>query len=220
MVVSLSESQGKFISLEGGEGTGKSTQARRLQAWLTQGGIDTILTREPGGSPHAECLREMLLSGRVAPFGTDAEALVFAIARADHVVRTIRPALDAGTWVICDRYIDSTRAYQGTAGVPEGRIRELETIAAGETIPDLTIILDIPVKEGLKRANARNDISDRFERDDLKIHEARRQAFLHIANAEPTRCVSLDASGTEDEVFSKICDAVSDRLRIIVRGSG
>ena len=220
MAVSPSGSRGKFISLEGGEGTGKSTQARRLQAWLAERGIDATLTREPGGSPHAECLRELLLSGRVAPFGTDAEALVFAIARADHVAQTIRPALDVGTWVICDRFIDSTRAYQGTAGVPGDRIRELETIAAGDTLPDLTIILDIPVEEGLRRASARNEGSDRFEKDDLTIHEARRQAFLSIAKAEPNRCVCLDASGAENRVFGRICDAVSDRLQISVRGNG
>lgn len=204
--------RGQFISLEGGEGAGKSTQARRLQGWLADNGIGAIITREPGGSPHAECLRDILLSGRVKPFGSDAEALMFAVARADHVVETINPALDAGTWVICDRFIDSTRAYQGSAGVTDERIRDLETLATGGTIPDLTIILDLPVSEGLKRARSRRTSVDRFENDDTSIHEARRQAFRQIARTEPARCVLVDASRTEDDVFLSIRNAVTKRL--------
>jgi len=165
---------GVFITLEGGEGAGKSTQARLLQSWLGDMGLNVMLTREPGGSPNAESLRDLLLGGRVAPFGSDAEALVFAVARADHVIETIRPALERGCWVICDRFIDSTRAYQGSAGVPDERIAELETIAAGKTMPDLTLILDLPVKDGLARAGGRNMSLDRFEADTIAVHQARR----------------------------------------------
>ena len=208
--------RGCFISLEGGEGVGKSTQAHRLKVWLAKRGIDAILTREPGGSPKAECLRELLLEGRVAPFGNDAEALVFAIARADHVEATIRPALDAGTWVICDRFIDSTRAYQGSAGVPKHRIAELEKLATGGTIPDLTIILDLPAEVGLSRARGRAAAGetdmDRFESDETETHERRRQAFRKIAALEPDRCALIDAAGNEDAVFREIADVVAARL--------
>jgi len=210
--VNPTDARGRFISLEGGEGAGKSTQARRLQAWLAEKGIEAILTREPGGSPQAECLRTLLLSGRAAPFGSDAEALIFAIARADHVATTIRPALEAGKWVICDRFIDSTRAYQGSAGVSESRIRQLESLAIDGTMPDLTIILDLPATEGLKRANARNAGMDRFESDDIAIHETRRQAFHRIALAEPDRCILVDASRAENDVFDSVRSAVTDRL--------
>ena len=172
---------GVFITLEGGEGAGKSTQARLLQSWLNDRDIEVVLTREPGGSANAECLRDLLLAGRVAPFGSDAEALVFAVARADHVIETIRPALERGNWVICDRFIDSTRAYQGSGGVPARRIAELETIAAGETMPDLTLILDLPVEDGLARAGGRNMSLDRFEADAIAVHQARRNVFLQIA---------------------------------------
>jgi dTMP kinase len=205
------DGRGLFITLEGGEGAGKSTQARRLKSWLAGFGIDVVLTREPGGSPNAECLRDMLLGGRIAPFGSDAEALVFAIARADHVQETIRPALAAGQWVICDRFIDSTRAYQGGAGVAKTRIADLEAIAIGETRPDLTLILDLPAKEGLARAGARA-APDRFEADALSVHEARREMFLQIAKQEPDRCTVIDAEADEQSVFDQIRTIVSDRL--------
>jgi len=204
--------KGIFITLEGGEGAGKSTQARLMQAWLEGLGTEVILTREPGGSSKAECLRDLLLGGRVAPFGTDAEALVFAVARADHVIETIRPALDRGAWVICDRYIDSTRAYQGSAGVPAERIAELEAIAAGPTLPDLTLILDLAVEDGLTRAGGRSNSLDRFETDTLAVHQARREVFRAIAHEEPVRCELVDASGNETAVFAKIQSVMRDRL--------
>ena len=210
--MSADERSGRFITLEGGEGAGKSTQAHLLQSWLAGRGIKTVLTREPGGSPNAECLRDLLLGGRVAPFGSDAEALVFAIARADHMAETIQPALKRGDWVICDRFIDSTRAYQGSAGVPLERIHELEVIATGGTMPDLTIILDLPVDQGLARAGARNPERDRFEADTLKVHEARRQAFRRIAEAEPARCAVVDAAMQEGRVFDAIKAILVDRL--------
>lgn len=204
--------RGVFITLEGGEGAGKSTQARLLQSWLSGNDYDVVVTREPGGSPNAECLRELLLGGRVAPFGSDAEALAFAIARADHVIETIRPALDRGAWVICDRFIDSTRAYQGAAGVPAKRLAELEAIAVGETMPDLTLILDLAAEEGLARASGRNAAPDRFEADALAEHRVRRDIFLRIAADEPGRCVVIDASKPEAEVFDEIRSIMRARL--------
>jgi dTMP kinase len=183
-----------------------------MQSWLDDEGCEVVLTREPGGSPNAECLRELLLGGRVAPFGSDAEALVFAIARADHVAETIRPALDRGAWVICDRFIDSTRAYQGSAGVAADRIEELEAIAVGQTMPDLTLILDLPVEDGLARANGRDASPDRFEADTLAVHRMRREVFLKIAENEPVRCAVIDARQPEAEVFEQIRSVVRTRL--------
>ena len=204
--------RGRFITLEGGEGAGKSTQARRLADWLREKGVDVVLTREPGGSPRAELLRELLLSGRVKPFGPDAEALIFAIARADHVAETIAPELATGTWVICDRFIDSTRAYQGSAGASSERLDQLDEIAVGRLRPDLTLVLDLPPELGLQRIRGRNQPTDRFETDGLAAHEARRGAFLAIAGAEPDRCVLIDAAVSETEIAEKIRSAVAERL--------
>ena len=216
--MSAARDRSQFITLEGGEGAGKSTQARLLKSWLADLGVEAILTREPGGSPKAECLREMLLGGQIAPFGVEAEALVFAIARADHVRETIRPALSTGIWVICDRFIDSTRAYQG-AGVSQARLAELEAIAIGETRPDLTLILDLPAKEGLARAGARDPEPDRFEADALSVHESRRSVFLEIAKAEPDRCAVVDARANEQAVFDRIRTLVRNRLGAALPGN-
>ena len=153
------------------------------------------MTREPGGTATAEAIRRLLLSGLAAKLGGEGEATLFAAARADHVERLIRPALGAGRWVLCDRFTDSTRVYQGaTGGVDAGLIRALERVAVGETRPDLTIILDVPAEVGLRRAASRSGggTPDRFEGDDLGVHEARRQAFLDIAGREPQRCVVID----------------------------
>ena len=204
--------RGRFITLEGGEGAGKSTQAARLAEWLRGQGIDVLITREPGGSPGAEALRELLLAGGVAPFGAEAEALVFALARADHLARTIRPALERGAWVISDRFADSTRAYQGAAGVAPAYMDRLDAIAIGETRPDLTLILDLPPQSGLQRMRKRDRPVDRFEADELQVHEARRRVFLDIAAREPGRCVVIDASGGEDEVAAAIRAATMERL--------
>ena len=205
-------SRGRFITLEGGDGTGKSTQARRLADRLRGTGHDVVLTREPGGSPAAEAIRSLLLDGTVAPFGPWAEALFFAVARADHMNRTIRPALADGRWVVSDRFMDSTRAYQGAAGVPRAEIDRLEWVAVGEDRPDLTLILDLPAELGLRRAVARGAVVDRYESDALAIHEARRAAFMAIAAAEPARCSVVDASGDEDTVAAAIDAAVEERL--------
>jgi dTMP kinase len=204
--------RGRLVTLEGGEGTGKSTQAALLAEWLRGLGLDVIVTREPGGSPRAETLRELLLGGRVAPFGAEAEALVFALARAEHMAETIRPALDAGRWVVSDRFMDSTRAYQGTAGVAGEVLDRLETIAVGADRPDLTLVLDLPADEGLARMRGRGAAPDRFESDAVAAHEARRRAFLHIAAREPERCVVIDASGEEAAVAAAIRAAVTARL--------
>lgn len=204
--------RGRFITLEGGEGTGKSTQARRLAEALRGAGREVVLTREPGGSPAAEAIRDLLLDGTVAPFGPAAEALMFAVARADHMRRTIRPALADGVWVVCDRFIDSTRAYQGAAGVPRAEIDRLEALAIGADRPDLTLILDLPPELGLRRMRARGAAADRYEADTTAVHEARRAAFLTIAAAESERCAVIDASGDVEAVAEAIGAAVAARL--------
>jgi len=209
--------RGLFITLEGGEGCGKSTQAWRLLDFLKETGREVVMTREPGGSPEAETIRQLLLSGLVKPFGPDAEALFFAVARRDHVHTVIRPALEIGTWVISDRFADSTRAYQGTAGASSEKLDRLEEIAVGETRPDLTLILDLDPEEGLRRAAMRS-LADRFEADVLEIHAARRQAFLDIAAADPERCVVIDASVGEEEVAAAIRAAVAERLGLAAPG--
>lgn len=206
---------GLFITLEGGEGTGKSTQARRLAQWLRDLGRDVVETREPGGSPGAEAVRHVLLSGAAQPLGPAAEALLFAAARADHVDRLIRPALAAGRDVVCDRFIDSTRVYQGAVGaVAPGLLDALEALAAGATRPDLTLILDVPPETGLARAAARGKgaVADRFEKEGADYHAAVRAAFLARAAAAPERCVVVDATGDADAVAHAVVRMVADRL--------
>jgi dTMP kinase len=207
---------GRFITLEGGEGAGKSTQARKLAEKLEPLGVAVLLTREPGGSPGAEILREVILSGRAAPFGAAGEAILFSAARIDHVDRTIKPALERGAWVICDRFADSTRAYQGAAGhLDPALIASLERVAIGSVRPDLTLILDLAAEKGLARAAARRGDkagADRFEREGLAFHQTLRQAFLEIARAEPKRCAVIDADRSPDEVAQAIWACVRGRL--------
>ena len=205
--------RGRFITLEGGEGAGKSGHAVKLAEWLKGEGIDVIVTREPGGSPRAEALREMLLTGRFAARGPETEALVFALARADHLATRIRPALTAGTWVICDRFMDLTRAYQGSAGVGSDLLDLIDAIVVGEDRPDLTLVLDVPAALGLERARKKKPAPDRFESDGLALHEARRQAFLDIATREPKRCVVVDATRDKPAVAAAIREAVTERLK-------
>ena len=212
--------RGRFITFEGGEGAGKSTQSGLLAAWLAKQGVEVIQTREPGGSPRAEVLRELLLSGLVAPFGPEAEALLFAVARADHMKETIRPGLESGSWVICDRFIDSTRAYQGAGGVGPEEINRLEKLAVGADRPDLTVILDLPAVVGLYRARSRSGPVDRFEADDIAVQENRRKIFLDIARIELERCVVIDASQTPDQVAKSVQDAVKARLGAYLPDSG
>jgi dTMP kinase len=206
---------GRFITFEGGEGSGKSTQAAILADRLERAGRPILATREPGGSPAAEEIREVLLSGQVAPMGPLAEAVLFSIARADHVDNAIKEALQQGAWVICDRFFDSTRAYQGvTAGVPRGLINALERITVGALSPDITFILDIPPEEGLARAQERAEGADpdRFEGQQLMVHERIRRAFLDIADEEPERCIVVDARQPEAMVAEDVWEAVLQRL--------
>lgn len=209
---------GKFITLEGGEGAGKSTQARLLHNRLGGLGIKSLLTREPGGSPRAEAIREMLLSGKAKALGPTGEAVLFYVARDSHLELTIRPALARGTWVVCDRFHDSTRAYQGAAGgVPIAALDALERIIIGSTQPNLTLLLDLPAEEGLKRATERAKAAgetgaDRFEAMSLRFHENLRREFLEIAQSEPERCVVINAGRPIDEVAEAVWAAVEQRL--------
>lgn len=213
---------GKFITLEGGEGAGKSTQARLLAERLRGVGHDVIETREPGGTKRGEKIRELLLSGDAEQYGQMGEAILFCAARDDHVRDVIRPALDRGDWVICDRFSDSTAAYQGAAGgVRPTLLRALNRVAVGETRPDLTLILDLPPEAGLKRAQARNEDKaqdkdkahvDRFEGMGQRFHEALRAGFLKIAADAPNRCVVIDAQQAESAVAEEVWDAVVERL--------
>jgi dTMP kinase len=207
--------RGRFITFEGGEGTGKSTQSGLLAKRLRGFAIGVVQTREPGGSLGAEIIRHVLLSGAAKPLGPDAEAVLFAAARADHIKTKILPALEDGQWVICDRYIDSTRVYQGAAGNVDPRvISGLERLVAGDVLPDLTLILDIDPQIGLARAAARrNDANvDRFEEEKLDFHVKLRDAYREIAAANPDRCVLIDATGTPDVVAAAIWKVVSQRL--------
>lgn len=210
---------GRFITFEGGEGVGKTTQIRRLAQALNAVGIETVVTREPGGSPGAEALREVLLSGGAKPYGPFAETILFSAARIDHLDVTIRPALTAGKWVLCDRFLDSTRAYQGVLGeVDAGLIRSIERIVVGKTMPDLTLILDMPAREGLARARARSGQADRFESEGLIFHERLRHAFQALAQAEPQRCVLIDAARPPDAVAADIFSVTEQRLGL--KGQG
>lgn len=208
--------KGHFITLEGGEGAGKSTQVRRLVGRLQERGIDALATREPGGTPKAEAMRTALLGGVVAPFGPAAEALVFAAARIDHLDRKILPALRDGRTVVCDRFIDSTRAYQGALGhVDQRLIAAIERVTLCSAMPHLTLVLDLPSDLGLARVSARRQNgagADRFEREDAAFHTALRRAFLEIANQERDRCYVIDASRPPDEVADAIWRAVVERL--------
>lgn len=207
--------RGEFITFEGGEGTGKSTQAAMLALRLEALGIGVLLTREPGGSPGAEIIRHVLLSGAAQPLGPDAEAILFAAARNDHVDCTIRPALDAGKWVVCDRFADSTRVYQGALGNVDPRlIKSLERVAIGDLVPGLTFILDLPVETGLARRKQRagNAAPDRFEAEDVAFHEKLRQAYLALAEREPRRCIVIDAGRGKEEVAKQIWTIVNSRL--------
>jgi len=207
--------RGRFITFEGGEGTGKSTHAALLAERLKAFGVGVHLTREPGGSPGAEILRYVILSGVAKPLGAEAEAMLFAAARDDHLKTVIRPALERGVWVICDRFADSTRVYQGVAGEVDSRsIRALERIVVGETKPDLTFILDVPAAVGMQRAAKRRGDTgaDRFENEALAFHEKLRDGFLMLAASEPERCVLIDATVPKEDVAEQIWRIVSQRL--------
>src|SRR5262245_3941706 len=187
---------GRFITFEGGEGAGKSTQIGHLADRLRAGGLSVVTTREPGGTPLAEGVRKVLLGGLARKLGAEAEALLFAAARADHVDRVIRPALAEGDWVLCDRFIDSTHAYQGAGGGVDDKLLDaLDHLAIGRTRPHLTVILDLDPAVGLERLKQRlregGERPDRFETEDVTLHERRRNAYLDIARREPERCVVI-----------------------------
>ncbi|QMW22126.1 dTMP kinase [Sandaracinobacteroides saxicola] len=201
---------GKFISFEGGEGAGKSTQIARLAARLRAAGRAVTETREPGGTPGAEAIRALLVSGTADRWDAITEALLMNAARADHVTRVIRPALAAGQVVLCDRYVDSTLVYQGQAG-DLSALRQLHKYATGNLWPDLTLWLDLPVKQGLIRASTRGD-SGRFEAKGLAFHERVRAGFAALAAAEPARVMRVDASGDEEAVAERVWGAVAWRL--------
>jgi dTMP kinase len=207
--------RGHFITFEGGEGSGKSTHAALLAEKLRSLGIDALLTREPGGSTGAEIIRHILLSGVAKPLGAETEAILFAAARDDHVRTTILPALDAGQWVICDRFIDSTRVYQGVLGNVDPRlILSLERVTVGAARPELTFILDVPAKVGLARATARRgqDVADRFEAESLDYHERLRNAYRTLADKEPKRCFVVDGRAPRDIVAERIWHIVEQRM--------
>ena len=209
----------RFITFEGGEGSGKSTQARLLVERLAARGVDAVLTREPGGSPFAERVRGLLLDPAAPPHPPLSEALLFYAARADHLDKTIRPALAAGRWVICDRFSDSTRVYQGAAGGLDGRTLDaLERLVVAPTFPQLTFILDLAPAQGLARARARSaqtaaaGEADPFERRDAAFHERLRDGYLAIARSEAQRCVVVDGAREADVIAAQIWARVEPLL--------
>jgi len=211
----LSQPRGRFVTLEGGEGAGKSTQIRRLGERLRARGLDVIETREPGGSPGAEEIRGLLLGGGVERWDDVTEALLMYAARRDHLARKVWPALARGQWVLCDRFEDSTRAYQGAgSGLDRAVIDALGQVARADFTPDLTLILDLPVSLGRARAAARRGPNDRFEQRDDGFHERVRQGFLAVAAAEPERCAVIDASQPLDVVAEAIAGTVERRLNL------
>ena len=206
---------GRFITLEGGEGTGKSTQVRRLAAALEARGLQTKITREPGGAPGAEEIRKLMVEGEPGRWNPITETLLAYAARADNVARTIGPALKEGRWVISDRFSDSTYAYQGVGrGLDRETIRRIDSAVLDDFAADLTLVLDLDVAIGLSRANARAGAENRFEKFGTEFHEKLRQAFLDIAKRFPERCRVIDASGTEDQVAEAIFAAVSKRFAL------
>ncbi len=201
--------RGKFITFEGGEGSGKSTQVALLAERLRGQGIETIVTREPGGTPLGESIRSLVLEA--AP-ETVTELLLFAAARAEHVAKVIRPALDHGTWVVCDRFVDSTRVYQGLlGGAPADLIGALEAGTVGDTVPDMTLVLDLSPEEGLRRTEARGTLS-RFDAAHEDYHRRLREGFRSIAKAEPTRCLLLDGGRASELIAGDIWTAIEARL--------
>jgi dTMP kinase len=209
----VSRPRGRLITLEGGEGAGKSTQARKLAEWLRQRGVAVELTREPGGSPGAEEIRALLVTGDTGRWDPLSELMLHYAARRDHMVRTILPALDAGRWVVCDRFMDSTLAYQGYGlGIPIETITAVRKAIMSDFKPDLTLILDVGLETGRARTSARAGGEDRYERMGAAFHARIQDGFRKIAAAEPERCVIISTDSPVDTVAATITAAVSDRL--------
>jgi dTMP kinase len=211
--------RGRFITFEGGEGSGKSTQIKLLAERLDAEGLRVIVTREPGGSPGAEIIRHVLLSGVGKMLGAEAETLLFIAARDDHVRNVIEPALAQDIWVLCDRFVDSTRVYQGHAGKVDLRVLDaMERVTIGALKPDLTFILDVPVEVGMQRATRRRgaDMPDRFEAENIDFHRKLREGYRAIATREPERCVVIDATEPRENVTDAIWSALHQR-RLLVK---
>jgi dTMP kinase len=208
--------RGRFITLEGGEGAGKSTQIRRLAAKLEAKGHAVVTTREPGGAPGAEAIRELLVEGDTGRWTARTEALLHFAAREEHLARTIRPALGRGDWVISDRFVDSTMAYQGVAqGLGPEFIGKLRALVVGDDMPELTLVLDLAPEIGLSRAKGRGTAGeDRYERMELEFHRTLRQAFLDIAKSEPDRCAVIDATQSEETVSADIWAILQARMPV------
>lgn len=207
--------RGRFITFEGGEGAGKSTQVKRLAARLQGQGLEVVTTREPGGSPGAESIRDIVLKGAADRWSPVTETLLMYAARRDHIERVIQPALARGAWVVCDRFADSTRAYQGAAGGTDpGLIAALETYILDGVRPDLTLVFDVAPDVGLERAHARAGAEMRFESKGMAFHQRLRDGFRAIAEGEPDRCAVIDAAATMDAVEAAVWAAVAERLAV------
>lgn len=205
--------RGKFITFEGGEGAGKTTQARLLVDKLRARGLNVVQTREPGGSPGAEAIRNLVVAGDAERWSARTETLLMYAARSDHLERTIRPALDGGQWVVCDRFADSSRVYQGAGGgTPASLIEALDAAIVGGDQPDLTLIFDLPVDVGLERAFGRGLFETRFESKGLEFHQRLRDGFLDVARRHPERCVVIDATGEVDQVAARLWSVVERLL--------
>ncbi len=210
------QDKGKFITLEGGEGAGKSTQIVMMADFLTAKGIDVVVTREPGGSPDAEEIRRLLISGGKDRWDAVTELLLFSAARRNHLQKKILPAINAGKWVISDRFADSTTAYQGCGygenSVPKEMLEAVYKMVAGEFVPDVTFILDIPVDEGMKRVIARGEDKARFEQMDMAFHEKLRAAYAKIAADNPDRCVLVNALNTKENIHKELVKIIEQRF--------
>ena len=207
--------RGKFITIEGGEGTGKSTQVGLLAKGLEAAGIDVLVTREPGGAPGAEEIRTLLVTGGTGRWSPMTEALLHYAARREHLDKTVLPALEAGRWVISDRFADSTMAYQGYGhGLGRETVDTLHRLVVGDFAPDLTLVLDLPVELGLSRSGDRADGEDRYERMGTTFHRRLSEGFREIVAREPRRCAVIEATGTVEHVRHAIREAVRERLGV------
>jgi len=209
----VSDGPGRFITLEGGEGAGKSTQIGKLKAWLESRGREVLATREPGGSSGAEAIRKLLVEGAADRWDGTTEALLHFAARRDHLRATVWPALKSGVWVLSDRFADSTRAYQGCGhGLDLAVLERLYEVAVGAFRPDLTLVLDLPVETGLARAAQRRGAETRYESLPRDFHQRVREGFLEIAKRDPRRCAVIDAAKDVDSIAQAITRVVTDRL--------